>query len=163
MRLVPILVALALLGPACARPGGHSAAEGGKGEPEAAVGYSCVQTYSPETLVQRSFAFDGTVLATELRRDPLLPEGEDEVPWVTFEVNRWFRGGSASEVGVWVDVLNTETSAGTISAEPGTHLLVAGEPRWGGKPLEDPIAWACGFTQPWTPAAVAEWQAAFSE
>lgn len=100
MRLVPMLVALALLGPACARAGESSAEKEGKDEPEAAAGYSCVQTYSPETLVQRSFAFDGTVLAMELRRDPRLPEGEDDVPWVTLEVNRWFRGGSAHEVGV---------------------------------------------------------------
>lgn len=126
-----------------------------------AAGERCVQTYSPDTLVQRSFAFDGTVLSVGLRKDAHLPEGEDKVPWVTFEVNRWFRGGSASRVGVWVDVLNTETSVGTIEAERGTRLLVAGQPRWGGDALEDPIAWACGFTQPWTAEAAAAWEAAF--
>jgi hypothetical protein len=100
-------------------------------------------------------------VSIDLRTDPRLPEGENEIPWVIFEVNRWFRAGSARQIGVWIDNLNIETSAGTIEAEPGARLLVAGEPRWGGDPLEDPIAWACGFTQRWTPEAAAEWEAAF--
>jgi len=162
LRLLPILVALAIFAPACARgedlpPGEEQAVE------PADAADRCVQTYSAETLVQRSFAFDGTVLTIEIRTDPRLREGEDEVPWVTFEVNRWFRGGSASEVGVWVDGLNTETSVGIISAELGTRLLVAGEPRWEGDPLEDPIAWRCGFTQPWSAEVADEWQAAFTK
>ena len=161
LRAVSIVVALAVLVTACARGVDQPTLEERDVDPAGAA-FSCVQNYSTETLVRRSFAFDGTVLAVEIRPDPHLPEGEDEVPWVTFEVNRWFRGGSASEVGVWVEVPNTETSAGTISAEPGTRLLVAGEPRWGGEPLEDPIAWPCGFTRRWTTVVVAEWEAAFS-
>jgi hypothetical protein len=133
------------------------------GDPETVASYSCVEDYSPATLVERSFAFDGTVGSIELRRDPHLPPGENEVHWLTFNVNRWFRGGSASQVGVWIDALNLETSVGTIEAEPGTRLLVAGEPRWGGEPLDDPIAWACGFTQPWTREAASEWEAAFRQ
>lgn len=85
------------------------------------------------------------------------------MPWVTFDVDRWFRGGSASQVGVWAENLNTETSVGIISGEIGTRLLIAGEPRWDGDPLEDPIAWSCGFTQPWTAETADEWRAAFSE
>lgn len=162
LRHVPILVALAVLVSACAQEGNQPAGQDGAVEPAGAA-YSCVETYSAETLVRRSFAFDGTVLATEVRTDPRLPEGEGKVPWVTFEVNRWFRGGSVSEVGVWIEVLNTETSAGIIRAVPGTRLLVAGEPRWGGDPLEDPVAWPCGFTQPWTAETADEWQAAFSD
>lgn len=172
-RFVSLLVALALLGSACGRddrppPPGTAESEpaaqeagGGEGQPGAAA-YSCVETYSAETLGRRSFAFDGTVLEVETRTDPRLPRGEDEVPWVTFEVNRWFKGGSASEVGVWIETLNVATSVGTISAEAGARLLVAGEPRWGGAPLDDPIAWPCGFTQPWTPEAAEAWEAAFS-
>ena len=161
LRPVSILLALAVLVTACARRVDQPTAED-RGVDSVGAAYRCVQRYSAETLVRRSFAFDGTVLAVEIRTDPRLPEGEDEVPWATFEVNRWFRGGSASEVGVWVEVLNTETSAGTINAEPGTRLLVAGEPRWGGEPLQDPIAWPCGFTRRWTTEAAAEWEAAFS-
>ncbi|MGH2711210.1 MAG: hypothetical protein ACRDH9_08420 [Actinomycetota bacterium] len=120
----------------------------------------CVEVYSPETLAGRSFAFDGTVMAIETRTDPKLPAEEAEVPWVTFDVNRWYIGGSSDEIGVWVEPLNVETSNGTITAEVGTRLLVSGEPRWGGDPLEDPLAWICGFTQPWSEEAAAEWEAA---
>jgi hypothetical protein len=174
IRFASVLVALALLGPACGRddrplPAGTAVGQpaaqragGEEGQP-AGTAYSCVETYSAETLGRRAFAFDGTVLEVETRTDPRLPQGEDEVPWVTFEVNRWFKAGSASEVGVWIETLNVETSVGTISAEPGTRLLVAGEPRWGGAPLDDPIAWPCGFTQQWTPEVAEAWEAALSE
>lgn len=155
-----LLVAAALLSAACAGGSGEPGPRDAKGQP-VTVAERCVQTYSPETIVERSFSFDGTVVAIERRTDPRLPEGEDRVPWVTFRVDRWFRGGSASQVGVWIDGLNIETSVGTIEAKHGTRLLVAGEPRWGGDPLDDPIAWACGFTQPWTPEIAAEWKAAF--
>ena len=123
---------------------------------------SCVQTYAPDTLVQRSFAFDGTVTSIEIRKDPRLPEGERAVRWVSFHVHRWFRGGTAPEVAVWIENLNIESSIGAVEAEPGTRLLVSGEPRWGGDALDDPIAWPCGFTQPWTEEAAAEWETAFS-
>jgi hypothetical protein len=43
----------------------------------------------------------------------------------------------------------------------GSRLLVSGEPRFGGAPLNDPVAWACGFT-PWYDAVDAEmWQQNF--
>jgi hypothetical protein len=148
-HLLPALTG-ALLFAACARGGDLET-----------VAYSCVEEYSPATLVERSFAFDGTVASIELRSDPHLPPGENEVHWVTFAVNRWFRGGSAPQVGVWLDDLNLETSVGIIEAEPGTRLLVAREPRWGGEPLQDPIGWPCGFTQSWTRLAAADWETAF--
>jgi hypothetical protein len=150
-HLLPALIGALLLA-ACGRAGDLET-----------VAYSCDEDYGPATLVERSFAFDGTVASIELRSDSHLPPGENEVHWVTFAVNRWFRGGSTSQVGVWIDSLNVETSAGVIEAEPGSRMLVAGEPRWGGEPLQDPIAWPCGFTQPWTREAAAEWEAAFRQ
>jgi hypothetical protein len=129
-------------------------------------GASCVEEYSPRTLRNRAFAFDGTVISIELRTDPKL-EVEDEedsrIPWVTFSVHRWYRGGSGDDVGVWLENLNIETSAGTVTAEPGTRLLVTGEPRRGGAPLDDAIAWGCGFTRPYTAEAAEEWEAAFRD
>jgi hypothetical protein len=115
------------------RPGRQSR---GRGQPVGPAGASCVEQYSPDTLRNRAFAFDGTVVSIELRSDSKLQlEGEEDprIPWVTFSVHRWDRGGSGDEVGVWVENLNIETSAGTIRGEPGTRLLVAGEPRWGGE------------------------------
>jgi hypothetical protein len=157
------LVGVGLLGGACARAGDREPARDGAEADPVSVAHSCVQTYNRDTLIERSFAFDGTVDSIDLRTDPRLPEGENEVPWVTFEVNQWYRGGSAPRIEMWIDSLNIETSAGTIKAEPGARLLVAGERRWGGDPLEDPIAWPCSFTQPWTPDAAAEWEAAFRQ
>ena len=123
---------------------------------------SCVEVYSPETLANRSFAFDGTIASIETRTDPKLPADQREAPWVWFVVHQWFKGGSGETVGIWMDGVNIETSAGTVAAQEGTRLLVAGEPRWGGKPLEDPLAWTCGFTQEWSEEAAAEWEAATS-
>lgn len=160
-NLMPVLVSVVVLGGACARESDREPTrESADGDP-VSVAHSCVQTYTPQTLVERSFAFDGTVVSIDVRTDSRLPAGEDKVPWVTFDVGQWFRGGSSPRISVWIDSLNIETSAGDIQAESGARLLVAGEPRWGGDPLEDPLAWACGFTQPWTAEAAAEWEAAF--
>jgi hypothetical protein len=124
---------------------------------------SCVESYEPAALRRRAFAFDGTVVSVEFRKDAKLAAETGEeglVPWVTFSVHRWFKGGSAQEVGVWMDPSAATSAAGSVRVEPGVRLLVAGEPRWGGKPLEDAIAWPCGFTQEYTEAAAAEWEAA---
>lgn len=155
--------ALVLSAAACERQAAPDASPEDEGQPAGLKAASCVEQYSPDTLRNRAFAFDGTVVSIELRRDPKLQLEEEEdsrIPWVTFSVHRWYRGGSGDEVGVWVESLNIETSAGTIRGDPGTRLLVAGEPRWGGAPLDDAIAWPCGFTQPYTPEAAAEWEAA---
>jgi hypothetical protein len=160
------LLALAVLSSACSERS-EPPARAASAEPEDAPAGSssetaalCVEVYSPETLANRSFAFDGTVVSIETRTDPKLPAGQRETPWVTFDVHDWYLGGSGGEVGVWMDGLNVETSVGFIEAETGTRLLVAGEPRWGGDPLDDPLAWTCGFTQPWSEDAAAEWEAA---
>jgi hypothetical protein len=123
---------------------------------------SCVWLFSPETLRDRAFAFDGTVESVETRVDPRLPTEESqsqELPWVTFKVNRWFKGGESPEVEIWVD---PHSPGGVSAVEPGDRLLVAGEYRWG-QPPEDPLAWGCGFTQPHTPEAAAAWADAMAE
>lgn len=134
---------------------------------------SCVEEYSPENLAHRSFAFDGTVKSIEMRKDPAWPSGVTSdpsgLPWVTFQVNRWYKGGEGGEVAVWMQASQVpcddgngvrSISTGTFSAHVGTRLLVAGEP-WGiGTVPEQGIAWNCGFTQPYTAQAAAEWEAA---
>ena len=164
---IHVLLGLALLGTACAEedppPRTQAPVEAetsASSTTSTDIAASCVEVYSPETLANRSFAFDGTVASIETRTDPKLPAGEREVPWVWFVVHKWFEGGSGETVGIWMDGVNIETSAGTTSVQEGTRLLVAGEPRWGGDPLDDPLAWTCGFTQPWSEDAAAEWEAA---
>ncbi len=160
LHLLAVVSGVVVLAAGC----GGSEADDTEPAPSAAAA-SCVEKYSPAALADRAFAFDGTVTSVELREDPWGPQQGGQasmVPWVTFSVNRWYAGGSADEVGVWIDFLNATTSAGTVEGEPGTRILVAGEPAFGGEPLDDPIAWPCGFTQPYTEEAAANWERALS-
>ncbi|MFF5225460.1 hypothetical protein [Dactylosporangium sp. NPDC000521] len=118
---------------------------------------SCVESYSAQSLARRSFAFDGSVTGigtTDAGTSMFLP--------VTFKVHRWFRGGSAESVTV---ELPNPTGGVSLDVAPfaiGSRLLVSGEPRFGGTPLTDPVAWACGFTR-WYDASDAElWQRNFT-
>jgi hypothetical protein len=40
----------------------------------------------------------------------------------------------------------------------GSRLLVSGEARWGGSPLEHPIAWGCGFSRNYDPETATTWR-----
>lgn len=158
-----LAISLGLAAVSCGSTAAPSKADGSTA-PVNSSAASCLETFSPAGLRGRDFAFDGTVLSIERRRDPRLPPGEDEVPWVTFDVNRWYAGGQEAQVGVWIENASlspTVSSVDSIAVEEGARLLVSGEPRWGGRPLDDPIAWSCGFTEPWTEDAAAEWNRAF--
>jgi hypothetical protein len=122
---------------------------------------SCVEAYSPEAVAGRSFAFDGTVTAI----GPAItnrPGGELDLSAVTFRVHTWFRGGSGDTITVDMDPPGLFTSAepAVPAYDIGTRLLVSGEPRWGGAPLDSPIAWGCGFTRSHDPQTAAAWAAA---
>ncbi|GAA1382328.1 hypothetical protein [Catellatospora chokoriensis] len=121
---------------------------------------SCVETYSPQALRQRAFAFDGTVLAIG-QTDPTKVETSPEVP-VTFQVHRWYRGGQGEQVTVAMMPPGAITSAGDAGYGIGSRLLVSGEPRFGGRPLDDPIAWSCGFTRWHTATDAQTWQQTFA-
>ena len=83
---------------------------------------SCVETYSPEALAGRAFAFDGTITEIEMRADPKAPADEGEIPLATFEVHAWYLGGSGASAEVWMPGANVETSAGSVAAEVGSRL-----------------------------------------
>ena len=104
---------------------------------------SCVEQYSLDTLAHRDSAFDGTVESVD---------GD----MITFTVNDWFRGGEGNRTTrSGATTVGGVTSAGpSVSLEPGTRLLVAGD---GG------FAWGCGFTQPYDPDVAADWAAALEE
>ena len=114
---------------------------------------SCATGYSPASLRKRSFAFDGVVTQVRAAQDRHLPAGHQGVTEAVFKVNKWFTGHGGQAVTVTVQ----------RHVSPGDRLLVAGEPRWGGHPLDDPIAWECGFTTPYYPDAAAQWKAAFAK
>lgn len=103
---------------------------------------SCVEVYTLETLANRDAAFDGTVEA--VTGDVL-----------TFRVHEWFRGGAGDSVTRrGATAIGGVTSAGpSLSLEPGTRLLVAGD---------DDFAWGCGFTQPYDAAVATGWRDALA-
>lgn len=120
----------------------------------------CVAEYSPTTLQRRAFAFDGVIAAI----GPARTNRETGVlPLVaaTFTVREWFRGGSAPTVTVDLDPPDLVSEDGPPAYEIGSRLLVSGEPRWGGAPLDDAIAWACGFTRYYDSGTAKAWEQAF--
>ena len=100
----------------------------------------CVEFYDLDTLVNRDFAFDGTVASSDGDR-------------VTFTVNDWFHGGSGESATL--DAMGiapgTITSAGP-ALELGERYLVSGS---GGN------LWSCGFTMTFDTAIAGEWAAVF--
>ena len=121
---------------------------------------SCVESYTVKTIGNRAFAFDGTVVAIARAGTNKSDKGALDTVAVTFVVNEWFKGGTNETVTV--DLLApTSNIAGdeTPAYEEGTRLLVSGEPRWGGQPLDDAIAWSCGgFTRYYEAAVADEWR-----
>ena len=115
----------------------------------------CAFEFNEATLAERSWAFDGTVIALSTGTDSQL----GDVPTATFTVNRWYKGGSGDEVTIQYEQGPISEYAPTT--DTGARLLVAGEPRWGGDPLDDAVAWGCGFTQPWTSPAAEQWSSVF--
>lgn len=100
----------------------------------------CVDPYSLETLDNRTFAFDGTVVAVN---------GES----VTFRVETAFRGVATSEVTVTAIGMTggAITPDGGVTLVAGGRYLVAGDATY---------AWGCGFTQPYERTVAAQWAAA---
>ena len=102
----------------------------------------CVESYSLETLANRSVALDGTVTAID---------GDD----VTFSINRAFRGVAGDTVELTAQgMTGTSISSGDgASFEVGQRYLVAGEDR---------LAWGCGFSQPFDSAVAQDWARTFA-
>ena len=123
---------------------------------------SCVEEYRPAAVSRRGFAFDGEVVAIGPSVTGGQPAGQpQDLVGVTFVVNEWFRGGGGATVVVDMTAPMVAGEFSTVSAPSygvGTRLLVSGESRWGGRPLEDPIAWSCGFTRYYDPATAAAWR-----
>jgi hypothetical protein len=118
---------------------------------------SCVEDYDVTTLVARAFAFDGTVAA--IAEDT--SSGDDPYIDVTFDVHEWFAGEGPDNVNVEMFPPGIRTSVGTVDYDVGSRLLVSGEPRWGGTPLESPVGWMCGFSRTYDTDTAATWRQAF--
>jgi hypothetical protein len=122
---------------------------------------SCAFAYSPETLAERAFAFDGTVVSIGPGRTDR-PGVELGLVGTTFEVHEWYAGGSGTTVTV---VMPSPGSRRSMSESPpayeiGSRLLLSGEHRWGGATMDDALAWGCGFTRYYDEATAATWGSA---
>lgn len=117
----------------------------------------CVEQYSMETLAGRAWGFDGTVRSIEpFTISGLLPF---DAAVVEFEVHEWF--GIQGPAVITIDMTAPQrTSSEEVSDYGvGSRLLVSGEPRLGGEPLDDPVAWSCGFTRTWNESTALAWRA----
>lgn len=117
------------------------------------VATSCVEGFSLEGLSRRAFAFDGTVAEVMSEMDPKLEDdgsGRRPQPRARFDVSEWFAGGSGATALVW---LQREVSV-------GDRLLVSGEPRWDGAPLDDAVQWECGWTVRYSADDASAWREA---
>ncbi len=124
----------------------------------------CVEDYNLKNLTGRDFAFDGTVVAVRSAVDARNDDGDVVYPDATFKVNEWYRGGTGPTVTISMqtpgdvgDVRGREGSGYGI----GSRLLISGEPLHGGKPLERPVAWSCGFSRYYDTDSAGAWRTAF--
>lgn len=131
---------------------------------------SCVEGYDLTALKDRAFAFDGTVSHTTDMQPPTDGSGAlDGYLTVTFNVHQWFKGGDQGTVtldmiGPMINsVQQRRYSVQQMSYGVGTRLLVSGEPRFGGPPLQAAIGWPCGFTRYYDKDTAASWHQAFSQ
>jgi hypothetical protein len=101
---------------------------------------ACVEPYSRTAITNRTFAFEGTVVAID---------GEK----VTFSVGTAYRGAAGGTITLDAPGMTGTaiTSAGGPNLAVGQRFLVAGD---------DHFIWACGYTQPYDATVAAEWQAA---
>lgn len=128
----------------------------------------CVEFYSPEALTGRAFAFDGVVLHVGPSVSDRGDGADLGLPGVTFKVREWFSGGRFDAVTVDMQ----SVSAGSADhSDPeyaryaygiGSRLLVSGEARWAGLPLQAPIAWGCGFSRYYDPETALAWHDALA-
>lgn len=123
---------------------------------------SCSEGYNVKTIDSRDFAFDGTITNIGPGGTNKPDKGTLATAAVTFQVNEWFKGGTSTSLTVdLMSPTNNIVEDETPAYEQGTRLLVSGEPRWGGEPLTDAIAWSCGgFTRYYEAAVADEWRQA---
>ena len=122
------------------------------------TGLRCGEQYSPQTLTERGFAFDGTVVSVGARS--ATAGGDPHVP-VVFQVNHWFKGGRGDRVTVAMVPPGVVTSVGNAVYGVGSRLLVSGDGRSSADPLDHPISRACGFTRWYTQADARTWAQTF--
>lgn len=126
---------------------------------------SCVESYTPKALTGRAFAFDGVVVEIGASVSDLGDDGDLGLPGVTFKVRKWFSGGRTDTVTVDMQLPTAGSDSDSSPGDAyniGSRLLVSGEARWGGAPLDAPIAWGCGFSRYYDPQTATAWRDALA-
>jgi hypothetical protein len=125
-----------------------SASAEGSDNASSTTSASCVESYSLDALNKRDYAFDGTVARIERAQSD---EEAADADSVTFEVKKWFKGGSGPTAVRRAYGFTAIPSVGGSPHQVGQRLLVAGD--------ED-FVWECGFTQPYDAEVAADWEQA---
>jgi len=116
------------------------------GGPSVALGNgsaACIEVYTPENLLHREFAFDGTVTAIQ-------SSSADFGVEVSFDVNEAFIGDVGSTITLTAPGVGGDSEGGPAIAV-GDRLLISGD---------ETYAWTCGFSRTWSAEMAAEWEAA---
>lgn len=125
---------------------------------------SCVRSYAAKAVGELGFAFDGVVVEFGASVSDRGDDADLGLAGVTFEVREWFSGGQGETVTV--DMQHPSEDALVSNADyaygVGSRLLISGQPRWGGPPLQQPIAWGCGFSRYHDPATATAWREALA-
>jgi hypothetical protein len=108
---------------------------------------SCAFEFSVETLAEREFAFEGTVV--QIRE----PEAMDAPYEVDFEVVRWFGGGDGPTVTLGTYDVSGTSLAGELALAVGDHVLASGD---------EAFLWGCGFSMAYSEASAALFEEAFA-
>jgi hypothetical protein len=126
-----------------------SSPDGGGG----AVLSRCVEQFSVETLAQRDFAFEGTIIEVTPPEDPEAA-GPAAAAEVVFQVHRWYQGGSGDTITLKTYELPGVISSveGSLDLSVGSRLLASGD---------DVYLWSCGFSMPYSEAGAQLYEEAF--
>jgi hypothetical protein len=107
----------------------------------------CIEVYTPENLLHRQFAFDGTVTG-------ITDAGNVDVGVsVTFDVNSSYIGDLGDTLTLTASGMGSEggDSEGGPPINVGDRLLISGD---------DGVAWTCGFSRTYSDEMAAEWESA---
>lgn len=150
-RIAAVVAAATIVLPGCT-----ASADKERGTPTA-IG-QCATSYTPEQLTQRAWAFDGTIarFGTDTSTGRTYRTA-------TFDVRRWLRGAStAGTITVRFDFPagNTDSAAARDATVGQRFFVVDGTADTPTEPL--PIAYGCGYTQPWSQETAELWSRVLS-
>ena len=103
---------------------------------------SCREEYSVAALEGRQWAFEGVIVGVQGAVDPESNDPRELTTSITFDIEKWYWGGSGGKRTVKVYALGS--SAGRVENSVGARLLASGE---------EGFLWTCGFTRVASPQA----------